>query len=95
MYMCVRVCVCVCVCVRAYVCVCLRMCVRVCVPCNTVSAFVCAFVRVYSLASQPYFNAYAHARAELRGGREGKIRLRRPSKFLWQPCVRGMSSTCT
>ena len=26
-----------------------------------------------SLASQPYFSAYAHARAKVGGGREGKI----------------------
>ena len=31
--------------------------------------------RLYSLASQPYFSAYAHARAKVGGGREGKIRL--------------------
>ena len=42
-----------------------------------------------SLASQPYFSAYfsayAHARAKVGGGREGKIRLGRggrPARFL-------------
>ena len=29
------------------------------------------------------------------GGREGKIRLGRPARFLWQRGIRGMSSTCT
>ena len=73
---CVRVCVCacVCVCVRMYVCVCVCVCVRVCVPCKSVSAFVRACVRVVS-RSIPIFNAYAHARAIVGGGREGKIRL--------------------
>ena len=35
-----------------------------------------------SLASQPYFSAYAHARAKVGGGREGKIRLGTPARFL-------------
>ena len=34
-----------------------------------------------SLASQPYFSAYAHAKVG--GGREGKIRLGRPARFSW------------
>ena len=78
-------CLCACVCVRTYVCVCLRMCVRacVCVPCKSGSTFVRVCVRVYSLASQPYFHACAHARAKVGGEREGKIRLNRPSRFLW------------
>ena len=36
-----------------------------------------------SLASQPYFSAYAHARAKVGGGREGKIRLGTPARFSW------------
>ena len=36
-----------------------------------------------SLASQPYFSTYAHARAKVGGGREGKIRLGRPARFSW------------
>ena len=35
-----------------------------------------------SLASQPYFSACAHVRAKVGGGREGKIRLGRPARFL-------------
>ena len=34
-----------------------------------------------SLASQPYFSAYAHARAKVGRGRKGKIRLGRPTRF--------------
>ena len=44
------------------------------------------------LATQPYFYPYAHARAKVGGGREGKIRLSRPSRFMWQPGMSGMSS---
>ena len=73
--MCVRVCVCACVCVRAYVCVCLRMCMRACVcavkECECVRSCVCAC----SLACQPYFYAYAHARAIVGRGMERKIRV--------------------
>ena len=82
-YVCVcsRVCVCACVCVRTYVCVCLRMRVRACVcavqECECVRSCVCAC----SIASQPYFYGYAHTRAKVGGGREGKIRLIRPSRF--------------
>ena len=36
-----------------------------------------------SLASQPYFSAYAHARAKVGGGREEKIRLGTPARFSW------------
>ena len=69
---------------------CLRMCVRACVcavqHCECVRSCVCAC----SLASQPYFYAFAHARAEVGGGSEGgKIRLR-PSRFLWKPGMHGM-----
>ena len=82
-----------CVCVRTYVCVYLHMCVHACVcamqECECVRSCVCAC----SLASQPYFNAYAHARAKEGRGMEGKIRLSRPSRFLWQPGMRRMSST--
>ena len=88
----VRVCVC---CVRTYVCVCLRMCVCACVcavqECECVRSCVCACI----LACQPYFYAYAHERGKVGGGREGKIRLSRPSRFLWQPVIHGMSFTCT
>ena len=35
-----------------------------------------------SLASQPYFSAYAHGRAKVGAGREEKIRLGRPARFL-------------
>ena len=87
--------VCVRVCVRTYVCVCLHMCVRACVcavqECECVRSCVCAC----SIASQPYFNAYPHAQAKVAVGREGKKRLSRPSRFLLQPGMRGMSSTCT
>ena len=75
-YVCVCACVCsyVCMCVFAYVCACVCECVRSCVcACN--------------LASQPYFYRYAHTRAKVGGGREGKIRLIRPSRFLWQPGI--------
>ena len=88
-------CVFACMCVRTFVCVCLRMCVRACVcnvqECECVPSCVCAC----SLVIQPYFYAYAHARAKVGGGREGKIRLSRPYRFLWQPDMLGMSSTCT
>ena len=71
---------CVCVCIRI-VCVCLRMCVRACVcavhECECLRSCVCAC----SLASQPYFNAYVHARAKVGRRREGKLRLSRPSSF--------------
>ena len=49
------------------------------VICGTVR---CHNVLLHSLASQPYFSAYAHARAKVGGGREGKIRLGRPARFL-------------
>ena len=82
-------------CVRTYVCVCLRLCVRACVcgvqECECFRSCVCAC----SLASHPYFYAYAQERAKVGGGREENIRLRRPSRFLWQPGMGGMSSTCT
>ena len=80
----VRLCVCVrvsvCVCVRKYVCVCLRMCVRAVRECDCVRSCVCACI----LASQTYFYAYAHSRANVGGRREGKVRLTRPSMFLLQ-----------
>ena len=38
---------------------------------------------VGSLTSQPYFSAYAHVRAKVGGGREGKIRLGTPARFSW------------
>ena len=83
------------VCVRTYVCVCLRMCVHsyVCSvkECECVRLCVCAC----STSSQPYFYAYAHACAKVGVGREGKRRLSSPSRFLWQPGMRAMSSTCT
>ena len=41
-----------------------------------------AICMTISLASQPYFSAYAHARAKVGGGREGKIRLGRPARIL-------------
>ena len=85
--MCARVCVCTCVCVR----MCVRACVCAVQECECVRSCVCAC----SLASQPYFNGYAHTRAKVGGGREEKRRLIRPSRFLWQPGMRGMSSTCT
>ena len=93
--MCTRECVCVCVCVRTYVCVCSCMCVRSCVCAVQECECVFSFLYACSLAYQPYFNAYAHARAKVGGGREGKIHLSRPSRFLWHPGMRGMSSTCT
>ena len=59
--------------------------------CECVRSCVCAC----SLAIQHYFYEYAHTRAKVGGGREGKIHLIRPSKFLWLPGMLGMSSTCT
>ena len=60
---------------------CLRMCVRASVyavkECEYVRSCVCAC----SLTSQPYFYPYTHARAKVGGGREGKIRQSRPSRF--------------
>ena len=89
----VRVCGCACVCVRVCVCayVCMCMCVSACMSavqeCECVRSYVCAC----SLASQPYF----YACAKVGGGREGKLRLIRPSRFLWQPGMRGMSYIMT
>ena len=61
--MCVGVRAYVCVCVCAYVCMC--MCVRACVSavqeCECFRSCVCAC----SLASQPYFYAFAHARSKV------------------------------
>ena len=34
-----------------------------------------------SLASQPYFSVYAHARAKVGGGRKGKIRMGTPARL--------------
>ena len=93
----VRVCVCVrvreCVCVSVYVCVCVCVCERVCLSamreCECVRSCVCAC----SLESQTYFYAYVHARANVGGGREGKIRVTRPSRSLWQRSMREMTST--
>ena len=72
---------------------CLCMCVCACTvqECECVRSCVCAC----SLACQPYFYAYANVRTIVGGGMESKIRLSRPSRFLWQPGIRGMSSTCT
>ena len=55
----------------------------VCLYCVAIVADGPMRVRVgTSLASQPYFSAYAHARAKVGGGREGKIHLGRPARFL-------------
>ena len=98
--MCACACVCVskCVCVGKCVCVCLRMCVRACVcaclrECECVRSCVCSC----SLASQTYFYACVHARARANvgGGREGKIRLTRPSRLLWKRSMHEMTSTGT
>ena len=93
--MCERMCECACVCVRAYVCVCLRICVRayVCERCKSVSAFVRACVRVVSRDSS-ILRVCACTCGSGRG-REGKICVRRPSRCLWQPGMRGISSTFT
>ena len=64
-------------CVFAYVCE--RVCVRAVLECECVRSCVCAC----SLESLTYFYAFAHARANVGGGREGKISLTRPSRFLW------------
>ena len=64
-------------CVFTYVCAS----VCVCVPCESVNAFVRACVRVVSRARRIFY-AYAYPRANVGGGREGKIRLTRPSRFL-------------
>ena len=87
--MCACVCAYVCMCVFAYVCAC--VCVCAVQECECVRSCVCAC----SIASHPYFNAYPHAHAKVGVGREGKKRLSRPSRFLLQPGMRGMSSTCT
>ena len=68
---------------------CVRACVRAVQECECVRSCVYAC----SIASLPYFNAYPHAKVGV--GREGKIRLYRPTRFLWQPGMRGMSCTCT
>ena len=90
-YVCARVCVCVCVCVCAYICMCACVCVCAVQECECV--LLCVFS--CSLASQPYFYAFSHVRSKVGGEREGKIRLNRPSWFLWQTGIRGMSSTFT
>ena len=66
-------------CVYAYVRVFLRECVCVC---------VCVYVRVCGCAC-------VCVRVCTCGGTEGKIRLGRPARFLWQRGMSGMSSTCT
>ena len=59
-------------CVFEYVCAS----VCVCVPCECVSSFVRECVRVVSRANLfLYFFAYAHARANVGGGRKGKRNL--------------------
>ena len=48
--------------------------------------YVMTTLRTYiqcSLVSQLYFSVYAHVRAKVGGGREGKIRLGRPARFSW------------
>ena len=87
-YVCVFARVRACVCVFAYVCV------RVYVPCKSVSAFVRVCVRVVSRASNIFTRMRMHVRKWEEGGKE-KTRLSRPSRFLWQPGMRLMSSTCT
>ena len=74
-----------------YVSVCVCVYVRAVRECVCVRSCECAC----SLSSHPYFSKYAHARANVGGEREGKIRLGRPARFLWQHCMHGMSSTCT
>ena len=89
---CVSVGVCVCVfvrvCTRAYVCV--RVCVRVCVCTMRECVYDRSYVCACNLESQPYFSAYAHAHAEVGGGREGQIS---HCRFLWQRCMRKISFT--
>ena len=95
------VCVCVCVCVRvhvrvcAYVCMCVFAYVCACVRAVRECVYVRSWVCACSLSSKPFFSAYAHAHEEVGGGREGKIRLGKRSRFLQQLFMRGMSSTCT
>ena len=99
--MCVRVsvcicaCACVCVCVSVYEVVCVCVCESVCVGEVRVCECVRSFVYMCSLAKQTYFYAYAHAPVNVGGGREGKIRLTRPSRFLWQRSIREMTFTGT
>ena len=62
-----------------------RECMRTCV---CVRACVCVYVRVCGFVC-------VCVRVCTCGGREGKIRLGRPARFLWQRGMRGMSSTCT
>ena len=76
-----------------YVCVCVCVCVRVCVPCKSVSAFVRTSVRVVSRASPIFTRVRIHVQKWEERGKEKC--LSRPSRFLWQPGIRGMSSTCT
>ena len=38
---------------------------------------------VIAIASQPYFSEFVHARANVGGKREGKIRLSRPARIYW------------
>ena len=66
-------------------CVYVSACMRTCV-CVFVCVYVCACVCVC---------ARVCVRVCTCGGREGKIRLGRPARFLWQRGLRGMSSTCT
>ena len=60
---------------------------RVCV-CLGVCVCVC-------FANQPSFSSSAHVHTEVGRGMEGKIRLGKSARFLWQSFMRGMSSTCT
>ena len=84
-----------CVFVSVYVVVCVCVCERVCMRDVRVCECVRSFVCMCSLAKQTYFYAYAHARVNVGGGREGKTRLTRPSRFLWQRSMREMTFTGT
>ena len=77
--MCGHVFVCVFEYVFVYVLVCVFVCVCVCLGCVGVCVYVKLRMCVHStLASQPYFSAYVHARAKVGGEMEGS--LRRPAR---------------
>ena len=59
-----------------------------------VFAYVCACVCVRAVRECVCIHSCVCA-CDLASQTEGKIRLGKPAMFLWQRCIRGMSSTCT